>query len=485
MKRALLTAFLMATASPGLADERSDCLNDDTAVPARIAACETVLDRDGKSADTLNSFGEALLDADRAQEAVAALSESLLLDPDNAYTLQRRSVALNILERDAEAEADLERATALAPEVDFNFYRLGLTRNNLRKFEAAELALATAIEMDPDYYWSRAEMGRTLKNLGRQAEAGESFAVASRLRPFSSAVQFQAFWAFLNAGLDDRAAYFARLLYTMDPNRLTIRDWLETYVAGVPAEDLAPFAWTVPDPETELRFFQVLAPVDQREDMEKAIGDLAVWFGTNMYPIPESAVMYREKLVLDPAGDPDQLFPVREVEDRNSPAQRPAVESGKLPYFRSLFPLYVQPLGPSTPFIGPRWGDTTPKDIWPLQDGKTAEGQADYIVKCDTGTARMPRILMGCVVGVESVDVGTFDWTAGVTREQIHVPLGVFTAYKVSISLRGQITLIGKSNPVQFDAAYWVVPDLNRWVAAIFTIGDKFSYAQATEIVSR
>ena len=91
--------------------------------------------------------------------------------------------------------------------------------------------------------------------------------------------------------------------------------------------------------------------------------------------------------------------------------------------------------------------------------------------------------MMGCTFGVETVDMGFFDWTIAISTETIQVPMGVFETYRVSFSLDGEITILGKTNALRYDASYWVEPALNTWVASIFTMGDQYAFSQAMEVV--
>ena len=102
---------------------------------------------------------------------------------------------------------------------------------------------------------------------------------------------------------------------------------------------------------------------------------------------------------------------------------------------------------------------------------------------CATGPG-MSAILMGCRPDVETVPLGQINWNVDVTTDRIHVPMGIFDTYKISFTQRGNITILGKTNSFDYDASYWVAPEFNTWVASIFTVGDKYSYSQAMEVVN-
>jgi len=210
--------------------------------------------------------------------------------------------------------------------------------------------------------------------------------------------------------------------------------------------------------------------------MEKAIGDLFGFFTATHLPLPDEASVFRQSLKAD---DGDNLLPNRVTEHNNSDGRPKRPAQG---IYRGLFQLDVRPFGPGTPVIAPVWGESEPAQIWPLHNGASAQGIATFTAMCATGPG-MSAILMGCRPDIETVPLGQIDWSVSVVSERIHVPMGIFNTYKVNYVQRGDITILGKTNDFSYDASFWMVPELNTWVAAIFTVGDKYSYSQAMEVV--
>lgn len=467
--------YLMATAA--WADDAARCGDTTLASDDRITACEAAVEKATDRPEALAALGAALLDADRGAEAIAPLSEALALRPDYIYALERRSVAFNSIDQNADAVQDLDRLVALDPAEDWYHYRIGVSRNRMRDAPGALTALETAIALNSNYFWSQFELGKTLGRMERRADAGAAFAQAARIRPLSQAAQGAAFLEYDVASLPDRAAYHARIAYTLNPNQLSMRDWLIDYMGERPAPTLRPLAWQPPPVDREIRYLQVLAPVDDREETQKAIEEMINFFGGESYPRPDTATIYRLSFSGD---DPERLQPRRMIEHESEDSPLAPPPQG---VFRGLFQLDLQPLGPETPVMRPVWTNgARPADVWPLEAGNQANGRAILQIECADGGG-VPAFMMGCTFGVETVDMGFFDWTIAISTEAIQVPMGVFETYRVSFSLDGEITILGKTNALRYDASYWVEPALNTWVASIFTMGDQYAFSQAMEVV--
>jgi tetratricopeptide (TPR) repeat protein len=478
MKWISLCTIFCLLSSAAIADELDRCRDDDLSAEARITACELAVAQAADRTEALVALGDALIDLDRHPEAIVLLSEALALDPDHIFALERRSVAFNFSDRHADALLDLEHLIALDQTQDWYFYRVGVSKNRLGDPAGAQLALETAIALDPDYYWSRSELGSTFRRLGRRAEAGDAYAQAARIRPLSAGPHGAAFLEYDVAGIPDLAAFHARIAHTLNPNQLSMRDWLLAYLGERTPPLLAPMPWAAPSADREIRYLQVLAPVDAREETQQAIEELINFFGGESYPRPDTAMVYRLSFSGD---DPERLLPHRtlEHESRESPPMPPPQG-----VFRGLFQIDVQPLGPDTPVIRPIWSDgNSPADVWPLEAGNQASGRAVLQITCADGGG-IPAFMMGCAFEVETVDLGYMDWSIEITTETIQVPMGLFETYRVSFSLEGEITILAKTNALAYDASYWVDPGLNTWVASIFTIGDHYAFSQAMEIVA-
>jgi len=300
---------------------------------------------------------------------------------------------------------------------------------------------------------------------------------ATRLRPFENDWHLRAYQYFNWADLPDEAAYHARIAVTLDPNQTFLSGWFDNdYMEDTAPPVLPPMPWTPPPEDREIRYFAVLAPVDQRDEMEIAIGGLASFFGGTSTPLPETAAVLRlsfEQL------EGDRFLPHMVVEHQRSEPERPQNPRARL---FTMFPFEFQPGGPGTPVVEPRFDGATPADIWPLEDGNAAAGSGRYVVDCSQGRGFQYSVL-GCLPDVEEAELGGFDWTISVSTERVHVPLGLFDTYRIDVSMTARVVILGVERELPYTASFWVAPELNAWVARIFTVGEEYAHNQAMEIV--
>ncbi|HHL21386.1 MAG TPA: tetratricopeptide repeat protein [Aliiroseovarius sp.] len=478
---ALPLLLWLLTAAPVTADGLSACIDGTDNRQTRLAACAAALadiaDAPApRQLEFYTAYGDLLVSEDRDAEAVEMLGRALALDPDQPRALLRRAVALTTLGRNQDALADLTRLTALTPDDDFALYRLGVTLDNLRRYTEALEVLDRALALDPDYFWSHFERARALEGLERWQEAGQAARAALALEPLNQAAHLRAFRAFDAAGAADKAAYHARVLTVLDPNRLDQQAWLDEYVARSRPDfppAAAPVPWQ-PLPEArEIRYLQVISDDFQRDQVAEAIS----WFATAItYPTPDRALVFRQRFT---TGARENLIPLRTTE---------AVEGAKAPpergppLWRGILPLDRISPRPGPPDVVPDWGDTRPAQAWPLTDGTRLSGRARYLALCATGSG-MRLLLMGCRPGVETVELGSFDWTLEVAREPVHVPAGWFDTYRLSFTQEGEVRLPGRALPVRLRAQYWLDPGLGTWVARRTDRDGRFSLTQALAVI--
>jgi len=472
-----LVGLFVTVATSGLADDAALCADSDLAAADRIPACERALSGAADQAAALTALGLAQLDADLSDLAVATFTQALGQDGDRAYILGRRSVAYVKLGQLEEAKADLEDAIALSPEWVWGTYRLGWVLNQLGNHAEAIETLERATQLDRDYFWSWWELATANDRINNRQGAALAYHEAARIRPFRLDIHNLAHSRADLAGMAELAAYHARISYVLNPNQLGLRDWLLNYLGERASPDLPPLAYRSPDPDQVIRYFSVLAPVDQRDDVTKSIEDIIVFFGGQVYPLPESAAVQR--ISFGPTDD-NRLLP--ELTTEVSQANRPA-RTDPMYLYRGLFSLEFQPLGPGTPVIVPQFEDGDIQSVWPLAAGGSFSGGGSLIIVCAESSG-LPAVLMGCRPDLEVSQIGTFNYEITVSTETIHVPMGVFDTFRLDLIYEAAPTIMGKTRPFSYSASYWVAPELDTWVQRIVTVDDRYVFHQALEIVT-
>ncbi len=481
MQRTVAACLILLWTTPVLAGPLQACRDENLDIAQRLTACAAALPAlaaapTAERVDFHLSHGDLLAQADRQAEAVEAYSRALALAPDHPRALLRRAVALTTLGRNDAALADLTRLTALTPDDDFALYRLGVTLDNLGRHAEALEVLDRALALDPDYFWSHFERARALEGLERWAQAGQAARAALALKPLNQGAHLRAWRAFDAAGAADKAAYHARVLTVLDPNRLDQQAWLDDYVARSRPDfptAAAPVPWQPPPEAREIRYLQVISDDFQRDQVAEAIS----WFATAItYPTPDRALVFRQRFT---TGARENLIPLRiteAVEGAKAPPERGP------PLWRGILPLDRISPRPGPPDVVPEWGGTRPAQAWPLSDGTRLSGQARLLALCETGSG-MRLVLMGCRPGVETVELGRFDWTLEVAREPVHVPAGWFDTYRLNFTQDGEVRLPGRSLPVRLRAQYWLDPGLGTWVARRTDRDGRFSLTQALAVI--
>ena len=478
MYRAIaLTCLLAALATPGSANDMEHCTDEDLEVSERVAACESALPSAEDYPAALTALGSAQLDADLNEAAVATFTEALTLDVDRGYILGRRAVAYGGLNQFDLARVDLETAITLKPDRVWYHYRLGLVLNQMRSHDEAIEVLNRATEVDPDYFWAWRELATAYDRVNNDPKAALAYHEAARIKPFRIGLHNTAYYRADSAGLAELAAYHARIAYVLNPNQLGLRDWLLAYMGTRPSPKLQPLVYKEPDPDQEIRYFSIRAPVDKRDDMTKSIEDLVVFFGGSVYPVPESARIQR---ISYGASEADRLLPRATTEKSQTKSQ---ARNDPMYQYRGLFSLETQPLGPGTPIIVPQFTQGDLSSAWPLEAGQKITGAGEFVIIC-ANSSGISAVLMECRPDREVSELGAFTYDLSVSTETIHVPMGIFDTYRLDFILDAEVTILGKTNNFSYSATYWVVPELNTWVQRIFTVGDTYVFHQAMELVS-
>jgi tetratricopeptide (TPR) repeat protein len=143
------------------------------AVPSAtgLAAAEIAAEMLTDNAMAWNTYGAALKEAGRLEEALAVFDQALVLDPANAIAHSNRGAALVSLGRSEEALAACDQALALDPANARAHGNRGAALVSLGRSEEALAACDQALALNPDDARAHAARGATLVNLGRSEEA--------------------------------------------------------------------------------------------------------------------------------------------------------------------------------------------------------------------------------------------------------------------------------------------------------------------------
>jgi tetratricopeptide (TPR) repeat protein len=466
-------------AAPALADTTETCRDDAASLDARVAACQAILADAPDQAVILAAIGRAYERNDKAAEALGWYDQALAVDATNRRALVGRVQALSDLDRFDDAEGPARDLVAAHPDWYWGHYRLGWILNQLDRHAEALAPLEASIALDPDYRWSWVGLGIALDETDNPEGGGRAWREATRLDPFDTRLHRRGWQAFRAAGMPDEAAYHARIGHTLDPNDLLMRDWLlNAYFGDVPVSELPPMAWTPPPHDRAIRYLAVQAPVDQRDDVDRAIEEMMTFFGGNSYPIPDTASVIR---VSFDAVDDVWFRPTLQMEHRQNV---PDIPEGAPSRYYTMFPFEFQPGGPDGPLVAAHFEDAEPSDLWPLAAGNMAAGSGRYVIDCTQGIG-LRYVMLGCLPDIDDVEVGSFVWEASVDTDRIHVPLGTFDTYRLDISMTAQITMMSVTRELPYTASFWIAPEVNAWIARIFTVGDQYAFHQAMEIIPR
>jgi tetratricopeptide (TPR) repeat protein len=127
--------------------------------------------------------GYALLQLDRASEALTCFDRTLGLKAEHASALAGRGLALIKLGKINDALSSIERALALDPRDPQALFARGTARVEADQPREALADLEAAIEADPHHARAFRTFGRALELLGRYREALTQFETATTLAP--------------------------------------------------------------------------------------------------------------------------------------------------------------------------------------------------------------------------------------------------------------------------------------------------------------
>ena len=150
---------------------------------------ETTLARNPACWMAHNNLGNALVDAGRADEAIAHFEASLKLRPDYAPGESNLGDQLTRIGRAAEAIPHLERAVRLQPNYAAAHNNLGVALIATGRAAEAIAEFRAALRFNPDYAQAHFNLGLALSTGGNFAEGIPHFQEALRLKPDYAAAQ--------------------------------------------------------------------------------------------------------------------------------------------------------------------------------------------------------------------------------------------------------------------------------------------------------
>ena len=148
-----------------------------------VALFSHVVALNPEARDAHLNLGNALLDADRTEEGLAASRIAVEQRPESADAHSNVGLALSDLERFTEAEKSLRRALELDPRHKSALQNTAELLRKQEQYEAAVEAYQTVLERDRRYALAYAGMGDALFNLQRYEEALASLTQALVLQP--------------------------------------------------------------------------------------------------------------------------------------------------------------------------------------------------------------------------------------------------------------------------------------------------------------
>jgi Flp pilus assembly protein TadD len=129
------------------------------------------------------SLGDALSEAGRPAEALAAYQEGLRIVPEFAGAWNGVGVALGRLGQPEQAIEPLSRAVRIEPAFAEAWYNLGTAYGNLGRHDEAARCFRRALQQDPQDARAWLNLGIASANLGDRAAAAESVERLRRLDP--------------------------------------------------------------------------------------------------------------------------------------------------------------------------------------------------------------------------------------------------------------------------------------------------------------
>ncbi|MGB7857881.1 MAG: tetratricopeptide repeat protein [Pseudolabrys sp.] len=130
-----------------------------------------------------NDHGNALLELDRAAQALKSYNRAIAIDPNFAEALNNRGNALARLHQFEEAVTSFDKAISINPDYARAYYNRGNSLRALKKLNEALASYDRAIAIEPKYIEAHNNRGNTLLDLRQLEEALAAFDKVVSLDP--------------------------------------------------------------------------------------------------------------------------------------------------------------------------------------------------------------------------------------------------------------------------------------------------------------
>ena len=183
-----------------------------------VFAYDRAIELDSNNSDVHTHRGNALRDLGRLEDALAAHDRAIELDSNNSAAHASRGSTLGGLGRLEDALAAHDRAIELEPSNSYAHTGRGDTLRSLGRFEDALAAHDRAIELEPNNSVAHTGRGDTLRSLGRFEDALAAHDRAIELDPKTTHTHNGRGIALLDLGrFEDALAAYERAI-ELDPN---------------------------------------------------------------------------------------------------------------------------------------------------------------------------------------------------------------------------------------------------------------------------
>ena len=488
MKR-LIYLSVCALIAPvgGHADEETKelCRLSDTPFEERLAACTALIETPDYEylAWAYERRGDAYYDADNYEPAIVEFTNAIDLDPENATAWGQRAYARMMLGQYEDALTDIRTRMELTPDEDWPVFVESRIFYEMQDYEQALVSADRAIEMDPDWFYSRRLRARIYRGLGEPELASIDYDAAIQLEPWFGGIHYEPGMMWWRADNHEAAAWYFGLLNVIRPNYpdgRMMRD-ITAETAGeiqLPATEYSP-----PENGLTVRYIMDYLPENTTDEMEEAIFALADFFAPRTLPEPQAlAYFVRHHEVLE---DGRVAINVRLENERDIEVMEDAVPDQVLSItdnalFRSELP--AEEGAPRRMIV---YDGQSPVDLWPLEVGNTVSGNSGFEIECPE-TPSIQTTLVGCLVDVETVQLGEMEFTATVLRaEEIHVPLGIFQTFHIQMTETRRMGAMGRSIEQHYVIDNWFAPELGIFVKRSVTRDQMVTTLYAVEIMEK
>lgn len=188
-------------------------------------------------ADQAFSEGARLLDENKTEQAIDALTQAATLNPDFAEAYFKLGIAYALLESQRKLNAEADETT----ETDPNGKKTKQIRTDSEKaFEKAVTAYKKLIDKNPEDDAAYFNLGRSYNKLNEDEEAEKALKQAVKLTPDSTQYQTELGSILIKLAKYSEAVAALRKAVDLDSDNLEAQDLLERAEAGKKRVDYAP-----------------------------------------------------------------------------------------------------------------------------------------------------------------------------------------------------------------------------------------------------